>query len=40
MEVFGSESIWPPQLVGLLVAFLAMIAGSLLPQPKKIAHWA
>jgi hypothetical protein len=24
----------------LLVAFLAMIAGSLLPQPKKIAHWA
>jgi SSS family solute:Na+ symporter len=40
MEVFGGESIWPPQLVGLLVAFLGMIAGSLLPQPKKLAHWA
>ncbi len=32
MEVFGGESIWPPQLVGLLVAFVGMIVGSLLPQ--------
>jgi SSS family transporter len=32
MEVFGTESIWPPQLVGLLVAFLGMIVGSLAPQ--------
>jgi SSS family transporter len=32
MEVFGSESIWPPQLVGLLVAFFGMILGSLAPQ--------
>jgi SSS family solute:Na+ symporter len=40
MEVFGSESIWPPQLVGLLVAFLAMIAGSLLPQSEKPAQVA
>jgi len=32
MEVFGSESIWPPQLVGLLVAFVGMIVGSLAPQ--------
>ncbi len=32
MEAFGGESIWPPQLVGLLVAFAGMIAGSLLPQ--------
>jgi SSS family transporter len=32
MEVFGSDSIWPAQLVGLLVAFAAMLAGSLLPQ--------
>ena len=32
MEVFGAESIWPPQLVGLLVAFLGMIVGSLAPQ--------
>lgn len=32
MEAFGGESIWPPQLVGLLVAFFGMIAGSLAPQ--------
>jgi len=32
MEVFGGESIWPPQLVGLLVAFFGMILGSLAPQ--------
>ncbi len=32
MEAFGTDSIWPPQLVGLLVAFAGMIAGSLLPQ--------
>jgi len=36
MEAFGSESIWPPQLVGLLVAFLGMILGSLLPAPQKL----
>lgn len=32
MEAFGGESIWPPQLVGLLVAFVGMIVGSLAPQ--------
>ncbi len=32
MEIFGAESIWPPQLVGLLVAFFGMIIGSLAPQ--------
>ena len=32
MEAYGTASIWPPQLVGLLVAFLGMIAGSLTPQ--------
>ncbi len=32
MEVFGGGSIWPPQLVGLLVAFFGMILGSLAPQ--------
>jgi SSS family solute:Na+ symporter len=32
MEQFGAESIWPPQLVGLLVSFTGMIVGSLLPQ--------
>ncbi len=31
-EIFGAESIWPPQLVGLLVAFFGMIVGSLAPQ--------
>ena len=40
MEIFGGESIWPPQLVGLLVAFLAMMVGSLLPQPKKLSDRA
>ncbi len=38
MEVFGTESIWPPQLVGLLVAFVGMIAGSLLPQWQRQAE--
>ena len=32
MEFFGGDSIWPPQLVGFLVAFFGMIIGSLLPQ--------
>lgn len=32
MEFFGGDSIWPPQLVGFLVAFFGMIVGSLLPQ--------
>jgi Na+/proline symporter len=33
LEVFGpSDSIWPPQLVGFLMAALGMVVGSLLPQ--------
>jgi Na+/proline symporter len=32
MERFGEDSIWPPQLVGLLVSFAGMVLGSLLPQ--------
>lgn len=32
MEKFGGESIWPPQLAGLLVSFGGMIVGSLIPQ--------
>ena len=33
LELFGpSDSIWPPQLVGFLVAAMGMIVGSLLPQ--------
>ncbi len=35
MERFGADSIWPPQLVGLLVAFAGMLIGSLLPQLQK-----
>ena len=32
MEGFGGGSIWPPQLVGLLMALVGMLLGSLLPQ--------
>lgn len=33
LELFGpADSIWPPQLVGLLAAAVGMAAGSLLPQ--------
>jgi SSS family solute:Na+ symporter len=32
MEQIGSDSIWPPQLVGLLVSFGGMLVGSLAPQ--------
>jgi hypothetical protein len=33
LELFGpSGSIWPPQLVGFLMAATGMVAGSLLPQ--------
>jgi Na+/proline symporter len=31
MEIFGGESIWPPQLAGLVVSFAGMIIGSLVP---------
>ncbi len=31
LEVFEPSTIWPPQLVGLLVSLLSMVAGSLLP---------
>jgi solute:Na+ symporter, SSS family len=37
MEVVGSDSIWPPQFVGLLAAFLGMITGSLLPQAGRLS---
>ncbi|HMV52415.1 MAG TPA: sodium:solute symporter family protein [Rhodocyclaceae bacterium] len=32
LEYFEPEGLWPPQLAGLIAAFLGMIAGSLLPQ--------
>ncbi|SMP65745.1 sodium:solute symporter family protein [Noviherbaspirillum suwonense] len=43
MERFGGDSIWPPQLVGLLVSFTGMVLGSVLPQwlragPGRRAH--
>ena len=40
MEIYGGDSIWPPQFAGLLAAFAGMVIGSLLPQPKRLAHWA
>jgi solute:Na+ symporter, SSS family len=33
LELFGpSESVWHPQLLGLLMAATGMVVGSLLPQ--------
>lgn len=40
MEAYGGGSIWPPQFVGLLLAFAGMIIGSLLPQPRRLSHRA
>ncbi len=40
MEDFGGDSSWPAQFVGLLVAFAGMIIGSLVPQARRLAHWA
>jgi len=37
MERFGAASIWPPQLVGLLVSFAGMVLGSVLPQRLRAA---
>ena len=37
MEAYGCDSIWPPQFVGLLAAFLGMILGSLLPQAAEFS---
>lgn len=31
LEIFNTDSIWPPQLVGLLMSMLGMVIGSLLP---------
>jgi SSS family solute:Na+ symporter len=40
MERFGADSIWPPQLAGLLVSFAGMLLGSLLPQYTRVAAGA
>ena len=31
LEIFNPEGLWPPQLAGLLLSALGMLAGSLLP---------
>jgi solute:Na+ symporter, SSS family len=31
LEIFNSDGLWPPQLVGLLMSALGMLVGSLLP---------
>jgi hypothetical protein len=39
LELFGtSGSIWHPQLFGLLMATMGMVAGSLLPQKIGTRH--
>ena len=41
MEMWGSDSIWPPQLVGLAFAIAGMLLGSLMtpaPHPHAPAH--
>jgi solute:Na+ symporter, SSS family len=35
VERFGGDTIWPAQLVGLLVSFGGMVIGSLVPQVKR-----
>lgn len=39
-EVFEPSEVWPPQLVGLLMSIVGMVAGSLLPQVigRKLPH--
>jgi solute:Na+ symporter, SSS family len=34
----GMETIWPPQMVGLLFAIIGIVAGSLATQPKHHKH--
>ena len=40
LEVFNSDGIWPPQLAGLLMSALGMLAGSLLPNLSRQRHHA
>jgi solute:Na+ symporter, SSS family len=35
MELFGSDTMWPPQLVGLAFALFGMIVGSLMTQSRE-----
>ena len=38
METFDTDSVWPPQLVGLACALLGMFAGSIATPPSHPAH--
>jgi Na+/proline symporter len=38
MEIFNADGLWPPQLAGLLMSGLGMLAGSLLPNLTKRGH--
>jgi SSS family solute:Na+ symporter len=42
LEVFNADGLWPPQLLGLLMSFVGMAVGSLLPpltrQRRSAAH--
>jgi len=43
MEIIQPDTYWPPQLVGLLMSVIGMLAGSLLPnlmRPRHMAHYA
>jgi Na+/proline symporter len=40
MEIIQPDTIWPPQLVGLLLSVAGMLAGSLLPNMMRSHHAA
>ena len=40
MEIVQPETYWPPQLVGLLMSVIGMLAGSLLPNKARGHHVA
>ena len=40
MEAVQPETYWPPQLVGLLMSVIGMLAGSLLPHKARGHHVA
>jgi len=38
LEIFNADGLWPPQLAGLLMSALGMLAGSLLPDLTRRRH--
>lgn len=38
LEIFNADGLWPPQLAGLLMSALGMLAGSLLPDLARRRH--